>query len=142
MKIQLKEIIKNLFKCRHIGALLYSNEGYCPRCGKYLKKSYYIVRCSHCQIKRTAKKEFGNIIPEDKFCTNCGESDFYIEKYEKLNFVDINYAIEVKEEIIQEQKNFDFEIWVENKDFEKKDNKMSNEKMFLPRQAKFLTTEA
>ena len=141
MKLKLKDIVKKLFRCRHNGALLYSNEGYCPVCGKYLKKSYYILRCSHCEIKRSAKKEFGKIIPEDEFCTNCGEKEYYIEKYDKLNFVDINYAIEVKEEIDFKNKEFDFEIWVDTKEDNREQNQQQNQKMFLPRQTKFLTTE-
>lgn len=141
MQIKLKEILKNLFKCKHYGALLYSNEGYCPTCGKYLKKSYYIIRCSHCEIKRSAKKEFGKIIPDEKFCTNCGEKEYYIEKYDKLNFVDINYAIEVKEEININHKSQDFEIWVDSKDEANEQETQKNEKIFLPRQTKFLTTE-
>lgn len=141
MKLRLKDIIKELFKCKHSNALLYSNEGYCPNCGKYLKKSYYIIRCSHCEIKRSAKKEFGKILPEEKFCINCGESDYYIEKYDKLNFVDINYAIEVKEETDFEQKSFDFEIWVDNNDKKTEQTKEQDQKIYLPRQTKFLTAE-
>lgn len=142
MITKLKEIIYNLFKCRHNGALLYSNEGYCPCCGKYLKKSYYIIRCLHCDIKRGAKREFGKIIPEEQFCTNCGEKEYYIEKYDKLNFVDINYAIEVKEEIELKQKDFDFEVWIDNKENSDEKNQKENQKIFLPRQTKFLTTDA
>lgn len=141
MQIKLKEILKNLFKCKHYGALLYSNEGYCPACGKYLKKNYYIIRCSHCEIKRSAKKEFGKIVPCEKFCTNCGEQEYYIEKYDKLNFVDINYAIEAKEEVDIQCRGRDFEIWVENKDNEAEFSTSKNEKILLPKHTKFLTTE-
>ncbi len=113
MQPNFKKYIKDLFKCRHKNALLYSNEGFCPDCGRYLKKNYYVVRCAHCDFKRAAKKNFDEIAPVEKFCTNCGESGFIIEKYDRLNFVDINYAIEVKEEVERESLSLGFEIWVD-----------------------------
>ncbi|MDO5437556.1 MAG: hypothetical protein Q4F80_05105 [bacterium] len=109
-----KKFIKEIFKCRHKNAILYSNEGYCPDCGKYLKKTYYIVRCACCDIKRHAKKNFDVIAPVEKFCTNCGCHDYIIEKYEKLNLVDINYAIEVKEAIENEGAINEIEIWIDD----------------------------
>lgn len=54
--------------------------------------------CSH---KREAARavfgKYNEIIPDSKFCPVCGKEEYYIEKYEKLNIVDISYAIEVKE---------------------------------------------
>ena len=93
--------MNNCKKCRHTKSLLNTNEGYCPDCGEYLKKYYYVLRCSCCLHKReSARTVIGahnDIIPVSNFCPVCGEKEFYIEKYEKLNLVDINYAIEVKE---------------------------------------------
>ncbi len=115
-------ILNNGNKCRHTNALLNSNEGYCPDCGVYLKKYYYVLRCKCCAHKREATRAaFCNvkeIIPVSKYCPVCGGEEFYIEKYEKLNFVDINYAIEVKEEfdILNAPADFNTSsttVWVE-----------------------------
>lgn len=124
MQEEIKKIIKELFKCRHKNAVLNTDEGYCPDCGKYLKKSYYIVRCACCDIKRTAKKNFDEIVPVDKFCTNCGAKDFIIEKCDKLNIVDVNYAIEVKEAVDEIPFENNIEIWVESENIEKEENKI------------------
>ena len=84
-------------KCSHKNALLNSDCGYCPDCGQYLVKNYYIVRCSCCDIKREAKLSWGEIVPMEKFCSNCGSSEYYIEKLDSLNLIDANYAIYIKE---------------------------------------------
>lgn len=118
----IRKLVKNLFKCRHKNAILYSSEGYCPDCGQYLKKSYYVVRCTCCGIKRTAKKNFDEIIPTEKFCTNCGEKEYVTEKYNTLNLVDINYAIEVKEAVEYGVQSEKIEIWIdENNEAPKKE---------------------
>lgn len=120
--LYLISIINNKTKCRHSHALLHSNEGYCPDCGAYLKKYYYVLRCKCCAHKREATRaafgEVNEIVPISKYCPICGGEEFYIEKYEKLNFVDINYAIEVKEvfDILNAQNNFETSsttVWVE-----------------------------
>lgn len=120
---KLKKLFKNLFKCQHKNAILNSNEGYCPDCGKYLKKSYYVIRCSCCDIKRVGKKQFDKIIPSERFCTNCGNEEYIIEKYDKLNLVDINYAIEVKEVIESDEPINNIEIWIDNDNAKKEDKK-------------------
>lgn len=117
MKNILIKFISNHTKCHHKNALLYSNEGYCPDCGEYLVKNYYIVRCSRCDIKREAKLCWGEIVPQDKYCTNCGEKDYYIEKLDAVSFVDARYAIYLKE-IVPNFKDFNSntQIWVDDKD--------------------------
>lgn len=102
-------------KCTHKNALIGTNEGYCPDCGQYLVKNYYIVRCSRCDIKRQAKLYWDEIVPIDKYCSNCGCSDYYIEKLDSVNFIDANYAIYIKE-IANELKNLhpEAQIWVDN----------------------------
>lgn len=97
MKNILISILKNRHKCTHKNALLHTNSGYCPDCGQYLIKNYYIVRCSRCDIKREAKIFWGEIVPANKFCSNCGSDEFYIEKIDDVNFVDAKYAIYIKE---------------------------------------------
>ena len=43
MKNILISFLKNQNKCSHRNALLNSEEGYCPDCGKYLKKYYGVI---------------------------------------------------------------------------------------------------
>lgn len=101
-------------KCSHRNALLNSEEGYCPDCGKYLKKYYYIIRCKHCDIKRKGEVLYQGIYPVDSFCENCGGDDFYVEKLEKINFFDIKYAI-ISKEVVEEENPLQevFQIWTE-----------------------------
>ncbi|MBR1976898.1 hypothetical protein IKA15_01310 [bacterium] len=112
------DFLINLFsvknKCSHKNALLNSEEGYCPDCGKYLKKYYYIIRCKHCDIKRRGEVLYQGIYPVDSFCENCGGDDFYVEKLEKINFFDIKYAI-ISKEVVEDEKQAQevFQIWTE-----------------------------
>ncbi|MBE7706253.1 MAG: zinc ribbon domain-containing protein [Cyanobacteria bacterium SIG30] len=101
-------------KCTHRNALLHSDEGYCPDCGVYLKKYYYVVRCAHCNIKREGKISLDLIKPSTNFCPNCGGEDFYIERCEKIDITDINYAIQIKEVVKNENLEDTVQIWVEN----------------------------
>ncbi len=101
--------------CTHTNALINTNEGYCPDCGAYVKKYFYIVRCSRCDVKREAKVYFGDILPKEKFCTNCGSKEFYVEKLEKISFIDVAYAIYTKEELTQSQIELaSAQIWVDD----------------------------
>ncbi len=127
--IYLFSILTNASKCRHANALLNSNEGYCPDCGVYLKKYYYVLRCSCCAHKREASRaSFGTrdeVVPASKYCPVCGGAEFYIEKYEKLNITDINFAIEVKEEYDISNSGLYGEsstkVWVETVEEDKKE---------------------
>ena len=114
MKNVLVAFLKNKNNCNHKNALLYSDCGYCPDCGEYLVKNYYLVRCLRCDIKREAKIVWGEVVPKEKFCSNCGARDFYIEKIDKVNFVDVNYAVYLKE-IVNEVSSLhpEAQIWVD-----------------------------
>ena len=111
------KFIKQKKKCSHKNALLHSNSGYCPDCGQFLVKNYYIVRCACCDIKREAKLSWGEIVPVEKFCSNCGSSDYYIEKLDSLNLIDAHYAVYLKE-IADELHTLhpEAQIWVESDD--------------------------
>lgn len=109
------KFFQNQNKCSHKNALLNSKKGYCPDCGQYLVKNYYLVRCSCCDVKREAKLFFDEIMPVNKFCTNCGCEQYYIEKIDNINFIDANYAICLKEieydaKLIHPQA----QVWVDN----------------------------
>ena len=117
MKNILISFLKNQNKCSHKNALLYSSSGYCPDCGQYLLKNYYLIRCLRCDIKREAKISWGEIVPSEKYCSNCGASEFYIEKLDSVNFVDASYAIYLKE-IANEMQVLhpETQVWVEEGD--------------------------
>ena len=99
------KLIKNKLKCSHKNALLNSNSGYCPDCGQYLVKKYYIVRCARCDIKRMARLVWDEIVPVNKFCSNCGSSEYYIEQIDKVNFIDAKYAIYIKTQVWVDEGN-------------------------------------
>ena len=111
----LSKLIKNQCKCNHKHALMYQDSGYCPDCGEYLVKNYYLVRCARCDVKKEAKFAWGEIVPKDKYCANCGSSEYYIEKLESVNFVDAQYAIYLKE-ITDKMLDLHHEtqVWAEN----------------------------
>lgn len=114
MKNILISFFKTKNKCSHKNALINTTEGYCPDCGEYLVKNYYIIRCTCCDIKRQAKLSWGEIVPLNKFCSNCGNQNYYIEKLDKVSFVDASYAIYLKE-IVNELNILhpNAQIWVE-----------------------------
>ena len=72
--------------------------GYCPDCGKFIQNEWYVTRCSCCGVKLRAVVKNGKIIPQNHFCVNCGGHDYTVEKIEKINFVDINFAVLLKKE--------------------------------------------
>ncbi len=112
--INLIDLFLKKSSCNHTHALINTNEGYCPDCGAYLKKYFYIVRCACCEVKREAKMYFGEVMPKEKFCTNCGAKEFYVEKLEVISFIDIPYAIHTKEQITPVQDELaSAQIWVE-----------------------------
>ena len=68
-------------------------------------------------IKREAKISWGEILPTDKFCANCGSCEYYIEKLDSVNFIDAIYAVYLKE-IANEMQNLhpEAQIWVDEGD--------------------------
>lgn len=107
----------NLFRgCTHSKVSVNSRGAYCPDCGKYVAVKWYIIRCACCGIKRVAYVDYNNNIKtEDKYCPNCGTSEVIIEELEKINFVDINFAVH-KKEIQENYINFGSrtQFWTEN----------------------------
>lgn len=75
---------------------------YCPDCGKLIKNEWYITRCACCGIKLRTMAKQDEILPQERFCTNCGAKEYIVEKVEKINFIDINYAVLVKAEVEEE----------------------------------------
>ena len=131
MKNILISFFKKQNKCNHKNALIHANEGYCPDCGQYLVKNYYLIRCSRCEIKRNAKLYWDEIIPTSKYCSNCGCEEYYIEKIDNINFVDAQYALYIKE-IANEIQDLhpETQIWVdENEGIIRKRNISENDEL-------------
>lgn len=100
--------------CNHINVRPDVDYSYCPDCGELIENQWYIVRCACCGIKLPAMIKNGEIIPEKHFCHNCGAKDFIIERIDKINFIDISYAVLVK--AVVENKDFNYtQSWVDFK---------------------------
>ena len=86
-------------QCQHDKVRPDLDQAYCPDCGKLIKNEWYVTRCSCCGVKMKAMVKNGEIVPQEHFCTNCGSNEYSIEKIEKINFIDINFAALVKKEV-------------------------------------------
>ena len=107
------EFFKN--KCNHDKFPVDKDTGYCPDCGELIENQWFIMRCSCCGVKHKAVIKNGQIVPVEKFCHNCGGKDFVVERVNKINFIDINYAVLVKTIIPCE--HFEFtQSWAESKE--------------------------
>lgn len=102
-------------ECQHLNVPIDADEAYCPDCGALIKNQWFLVRCSCCNIKRTAHTKYQEIEPDTKFCPNCGCSDFYIEELENVNFTDVPYAI-FKKVIIHQEKQTIRQVWIEKEE--------------------------
>ena len=88
--------------------------GYCPDCGKLIKNEWYITRCSCCGVKVKAIVRNGEVVPQNHYCTNCGSEEYVTEKLDKINFVNINYAVLIKKEFDEaEKRQFTTQCWQE-----------------------------
>lgn len=90
---------------------------YCPDCGKYVENKWYMTRCSCCNVKRKAIIKQKTIQPHTKFCPNCGAQEFHVEPIASINFIDINFAVLIKEadDFSAPAKN---QVWVERENHE------------------------
>lgn len=95
----------NLFRlrqeCNHDKISPEMESGYCPDCGKLIENEWYIARCECCGVKLKAMIKNGKVTTQNHYCVNCGSNEYSIEKLEKINFIDINYAV-LQKKIITE----------------------------------------
>ena len=111
----LSNLLKLNRKCRHDHVTPDKNCGYCPDCGELIENRWFIVRCACCGVKHKAIIKNGQIVPVEKFCHNCGGKDFVVERVNKINFIDINYAVLVKTTVPCE--HFEFtQSWAESRE--------------------------
>lgn len=83
-------------ECKHVKVTPEKDISYCPDCGELIENQWYITRCSCCGVKLKAIIRNGEVIPEEHFCHNCGAKSYIVERIDKINFIDINYAVLVK----------------------------------------------
>lgn len=98
--------------CKHENITPYMKSGYCPDCGEYIENHWYITRCKCCGIKQKSFLRGGKVITDAKFCRNCGSSLFASEKLEKLDIVNVNYAVTLKHVVKVEKKSI-IQTWIE-----------------------------
>ena len=103
-------------QCQHEKITPDMEFGYCPDCGKLIYNDWYITRCSCCGVKMKAMVRNGEIVPQNHYCINCGSDGYIVEKLDKINFIDINFAVLVKREV-EENKNSSIttQCWQERK---------------------------
>lgn len=95
--------LTNLFairkKCKHEKVAPNLDFAYCPDCGKAIRNDWYLTRCACCGLKLITMEKDGIVVPQNKFCTNCGSHDYVVEKIENINVININYAVLIREEV-------------------------------------------
>ena len=104
-----------ILHCSHDKVRPDVNQAYCPDCGKLIQNEWYITRCSCCGAKMKAMVQNGEIVPQNHFCSNCGSEEYVVEKIEHINFIDINFAALIKQEVEQHRQETTFRCWEEGK---------------------------
>lgn len=87
---------------------------YCPDCGELIENQWYLIRCACCGVKLKGFLKNGEILPEKHFCHNCGTKDYVIERINKINFIDISYAVLVKAVVPNDEYSY-IQTWVDAK---------------------------
>ena len=110
--MQWSELFNFNKKCQHNKVPLDTDIGYCPDCGELIENHWYITRCGCCGVKERATIGNGEVVPEAEFCPNCGGKAYKIEEIEKIDCININYAIVVRE-IVKNEINEYTQSWVD-----------------------------
>lgn len=115
----ISEFIKSLKGCRHSKVPINTNGAYCPDCGQFIVVKWYLVRCSCCGVKRVAYLDLNdNVKPAEKFCPNCGGVHTVIEELDRINFVDVNFAVHKREVIEPAIAKTSTQVWTDPDDTE------------------------
>lgn len=83
-------------ECTHDKVPLDAEYYYCPDCGQLIENQWYLVRCASCGLKEIATVKNGEVVPADNFCHNCGGKKYSVERLEKIDCININYAVLIK----------------------------------------------
>lgn len=108
-------IISALFgtKCNHEHVGMDKDFGYCPDCGALIENQWIIVKCSCCGMKHKAIIKHGKVVPVNNFCHNCGSEEYKLEKLNKIDFVNANYAVLVRKEVKEKARKSVTQCWVD-----------------------------
>ena len=108
----------NFFKkpsCNHERITPDVSAAYCTDCGEYIENHWFITRCGCCGLKQKTILVKHKISADAKYCRNCGSCSFFTEKLKSINFVDVNYAIVIKQ-VVENKKPSFTQSWVEAND--------------------------
>ena len=83
-------------KCTHDNIPIVQDYYYCPDCGELIENQWYLVRCATCGLREPATIRNGEVVPLNKFCHNCGDKSYIVERIDKIDCININYAVLVK----------------------------------------------
>lgn len=101
--------------CAHLSVHHDKDSGYCSDCGEFVENKWYLARCRCCKIKRKSVLSYNTLKPASKFCPNCGATDFTVEELKNINFIDIKFAVLIKETVPTRVFSNYSQIWVEKK---------------------------
>ena len=96
------ELLKVNKKCTHDKLPIEDDIGYCPDCGELVENHWYLTRCACCGVKLRTTIRNGEVVPEENFCHNCGCREYIVEKLEKIDCININYAMVLREVVKNE----------------------------------------
>lgn len=99
-------------ECAHDKVPLDAEYYYCPDCGQLIENQWYLVRCTSCGLKEIATVKNGEIMPVDNFCHNCGGKEYTVERIEKIDCININYAVLIKAVVKNEVEEYS-QSWVD-----------------------------
>ena len=106
------ELLKRNRVCQHDKVTPEVDFAYCPDCGELIENQWFIMRCACCGVKVRAMIKNGEIVAKEKFCHNCGSSIYTVDKIDKINFIDVNYAVLVKKVVTHERPDIT-QSWVD-----------------------------
>lgn len=106
------EFFKFNRECDHLRVRPDVDFAYCPDCGELIENQWYLVRCACCGVKLKGIIKNKEITPEKHFCHNCGAREYVIERINKINFIDISYAVLIKAVVHNSTQTYT-QSWVE-----------------------------
>lgn len=112
----LLDLLKTLKECQHENVSAEADISYCPDCGTLVENKWYLVRCSCCNIKRVSYLRFGKIKPSSRYCPNCGAKEIYIEELDKINFIDVNFAVVKRVAVDGDNMFVKSQFWVDERE--------------------------
>jgi hypothetical protein len=110
--MQWSKILGLTKECSHNNVPIEQDFYYCPDCGELIENQWYLIRCSSCGLKEAATVKNGKVIPLNNFCHNCGSFDYTVERLEKIDCININYAVLVRAIVKNETQEYS-QSWVE-----------------------------